>query len=61
MAREKDKYKKSEVNYEPEAGGKDHCSICRHFVEETDSNYPKCAIVRGGVEPSGWCEKFRLA
>jgi hypothetical protein len=37
------------------AGGKEHCSLCRHFSPRRGG---LCARVLGGVSPRGWCKLF---
>ena len=46
------KYDKVEVRY-TDRGGKEHCSICRHYL-----NYDTCEIVSGDIRPNGWCNRF---
>jgi len=48
------KFEKPEVGFEHPAKGPDHCSACKHFLSEQNA----CAIVKGEVLASDWCEKF---
>lgn len=47
------KMSKSAVDYGPGMPAR-HCGICEHF-EAPES----CAMVRGTISPSAWCEKFK--
>jgi hypothetical protein len=37
------------------AGGKEHCSLCRHFSPRRGG---RCARVLGDISPMGWCKLF---
>jgi hypothetical protein len=37
------------------AGGKEHCSLCRHFSPRRGG---RCARVLGDISPRGWCRLF---
>jgi hypothetical protein len=37
------------------AGGKEHCSLCRHFSPRRGG---RCARVLGDISPMGWCRLF---
>lgn len=47
------KFKKSEVEFEHPAKGKNHCRECVHFESPN-----RCAIVEGVVKGTDWCDKF---
>jgi hypothetical protein len=56
--KEKDKFKKSEVDYEPRsAHGDQRCEACVHFIE-TEAGSDRCESVRGIIEPYAWCKRF---
>jgi hypothetical protein len=58
--KEKDKFKKSEVEYEPRSTHEgENCEGCTHFIEPGDgSPLPRCESVRGPIEPYAWCKRF---
>jgi hypothetical protein len=48
-------YSKSEVRYIDNHGSSDEqCSKCVHYVNKTT-----CEIVKGKINPAGWCDKFK--
>jgi hypothetical protein len=55
VAGESHKYRKSDVEFEHPAKGKDHCGQCTHFEVEAVRH---CEIVAGIVESIDWCDKF---
>ena len=46
------KFSKSTVDY-TDKGKKEHCSICKHYINKTT-----CEIVAGIINPNGWCNRF---
>jgi hypothetical protein len=46
------KLEHSEVNYESDAEGPDHCGICTHYEGHA------CDIVKPPIVPEGWCNRF---
>lgn len=50
-----DKLSHRQVAYEHPARGKDHCSICRHYIEDG----PRCESVRSPIRAEDWCIRFR--
>jgi hypothetical protein len=49
-----DKVEKSVVQYQAkQADNGDHCSICANFLAPAS-----CKVVKGPIDPSGWCIAF---
>lgn len=46
-------YTKEESEYTDNGSEAEHCSICNHYVSETE-----CRIVQGQIVPDGWCKHF---
>lgn len=48
---ERDKYLKSEVNYQSPAEGMDECRDCEHYQVPL-----RCTKVQGMILPDAWCK-----
>jgi hypothetical protein len=53
---ETEKFSHAKVGYEHPAQGKDHCSLCEHYLVRI--NAPRCEIVKSPIRPNDWCERF---
>jgi hypothetical protein len=50
---------KAEAQYGP--GGKDHCGICRYFLElSPQRTVGACSKVRGPIRPQDWCRYYQF-
>jgi hypothetical protein len=50
---------KAEAKYGP--GGRDHCGICRYYLELTpQAAVGACSKVRGPIRPQDWCRYYQL-
>lgn len=49
---------KAEAQYGP--GGRDHCGICRFYLELTpQAAVGACSKVRGPIRPADWCRYYQ--
>ncbi len=39
------------MQYQPQPKGEQKCSLCMHFVPESNT----CKVVEGAISPDGWC------
>lgn len=39
------------VQYQPKPKGEQKCSLCTHFISESNT----CKVVEGKISPEGWC------
>lgn len=50
---------KAEAQYGP--GGRDHCGICRYYLElNPQAAVGACSKVRGPIWPDWWCRYYQL-
>lgn len=54
-------HQKGDVHYVDHAKGRDHCSICAHFIKKapTTDGGPRCKIVVGPIAAMGWCTEYK--
>jgi hypothetical protein len=42
------------VQYQTQPQGEQKCSLCTHFIAESNS----CMLVEGQISPDGWCRMW---
>lgn len=45
------KASQASMQYQPQPKGEQKCSLCLHFVAESNT----CKVVEGQISPEGWC------
>lgn len=48
------KMSQASVQYQTQPQGEQKCSLCTHFIAESNS----CMLVEGQISPDGWCRMW---